>query len=265
MVYFTRTKAGGIHPLHPHEVLVYLRRGHQSVYASQSLPPRKGGEPGFSWISCWVDPQAQEAVEIRLSTLGYATWQLGVAELRVTWHPYRVTRRGIQYVQKEPRERIITTPITPGRIWVRVAAGEAQKFIADHRRSAYFEGFRVEVDSMGNAVTADYPRLPHEHKFGPVLSPGDVVYVPEKKLWGRVWNYLATDKHYVEVGDLVCPRVPVDGKIRDQHRVGVVPVTACVPICEETSSSEAPEAPPSIAQKRGHGGQRWSTGQVMGL
>jgi hypothetical protein len=264
MEYFTRTKAGGIHRLHPHEVLVYLRRGHQTVYAAQALPPKKGGEPGFSWISCWVAPTAQEAVEIRLGRMGYVTWQLCIAELRVTWHPYRVTRSGIKHVQSEPKERIVETPITPGRIWVRVPEAAAQKFIDTHR-NAYIEGFRVELDAQGNVPVVPAPRLPHEQKFGPVLEPGDVVYVPSKKIWGRVWNYVPTDKHYVEVGDLVCPRVSVDGKIRDQHRVGVVPVTACVPICEETSSSKAPEAPTQIAQKRGHAGGRWSTGQVAGM
>ena len=266
MVYFVRTKAGGIHPLHPNEVLTYLRRGHQSVYAARALPPRKGGEPGFSWISCWVDPQAQESVEIRLGRLGFVTWQLCIAALRVRWNPYRVTRSGIRCVQKEPRERIITIPITPGRIWVRVPESEMRKFIEDHRRSAYFEGFRVEVYAGGNVPVVPAPRLPRERQFGPVLSPGDIVWVPEKKLWGRVRNYDAEDKHFVVIGDLVCPRPPIDTKIRDQHRVGSVPVTACVLVdIQETSSSEAPEAPPSIAQKRGHGGQRWSTGQVMGL
>ena len=266
MEYFVRTKAGGIHPLHLNEVLTYLRRGHQPVYASQSLPPRKGGEPGFSWVSCWVAPGSQDAVEIRLGRMGYAVWQLSLAELRVVWHPYRVTRRGIRRVQTEPRERIITQPIPPGRIWVRVPVPEAQKFIEEHRNSAYAEGFRVEFDVQGNVPVVPAPRLPRERQFGPVLSPGDLVYVPTKKVWGRMWNYLSTDKHYVEVGDLVCPRPPIDEKIRDQHRVAIVPVTACVLVdIQETSSSEAPEAPPSIAQKRGHGGQRWSTGQVMGL
>lgn len=266
MEYFTRTKAGGIHPLHPNEVLTYLRRGHQSVYAARALPPRKGGEPGFSWISCWVDPQAQEAVVVRLAALGFATWQLCIAALRVRWNPYRVTRSGdIKRVQTEPRERIITQPITPGRIWVRVPIHEVQKFIVEHR-NAYAEGFRVELDVQGNVPVVDFPRLPREQKFGPVLSPGDIVWVPSKKIWGRMWNYLE-DKHFVELGDMVCPRPPIDAKIRDRHRVAIVPVTACVMVdIQETSSSESPEAPTQIAQKRGHGGGRkWSTGRVMSM
>ncbi len=255
MVYFVRTKAGGIHPLHENELLTYLRWGHQIVYVAQSLPPQK--DRNYEWVDCWVDPQAQLAVERILAThYGFDTWQLSIAELRVTW-----TR-----VQNEPKERITTSSITPGRIWVRVPANEVKQFITDHLYSAYFEGFRVERDAQGNVPVVSAPRMPREKKIGRVLLERDLVYVPARKLWGRVWNYVEADKHFVELGDLMCSTVPLDEKIRAQHRLGIFPVTSCVSVENPIAVNADVNAADNIAQKRGHaGGRRWSIGQVASM
>ena len=234
MVYFVRTKAGGIHPLHENELRTYLRRGHQIVYGAQSLPPQK--DTRYQWVGCWVAPGSQEAVEAALKSKGskgYDTWQLSIAEIRVSYHPYREkkvkirTEKGyhveyhIRPVQNEPEERISTVPITSGRIWVRVPVEEVKQFIQHHLHSAYFEGFRVERDAQGNVPVVSAPRMPRERKAGPALLPGDVVYVPTKKTWGRFERY-ATDEHFVEIG-------PMHQLTRIQKSPNVVvPLTSCV-------------------------------------
>ena len=238
MVYFVRTKAGGIHELHPNELITYLRRGHQIVYGAQSLPPQK--DKKYQWVGCWVAPGSQEAVEAALKSKGYDTWQLSIVELQVIYRPYREKKvkvwtgkekwgrplDRVEYhitrVQTEPKERISTPPLTPGRIWVRVSGEEVKQFIQDHLRSAFFEGFRVERDTQGNVPVVAVPRMPREKKIGRVLLEGDLVYVSSKKIWGWLQSY-AQDEHFVVVGLTRSAK----------SKTIVVPLTSCVVVPNE--------------------------------
>lgn len=279
-MYYTLTKDETMHPIHDHEVLTLMRSG-RTVYAADQLP-RISYHPRYVWIAGWLDPKVLKAAEIQLKSAGYATFSEHTVRMTVRWD------RG--YYSRSPRESFRVRPTDPGRIWiqVRVPAGfystvrvadeidpnETRLVPADSpgrlaaigaatkKIESATDMVRVSKNPSGEVVWQETPIVGLGEQSVD-WEPGDLIYVSSEKTWGRFWNYLPDDRHYAEIGAVYLPGVPADGRIRDQYRVGIVPVTQCVRVLEDFGHGFG--ASGDLIAQAGSGGRRWRTNQVAAM
>lgn len=288
-MYYT-LKDEKMHPIHEREISALMRTGH-TVYTAPELP-RISYHPRYAWIAVWLDPKALKAAEVELAAAGYRTWAERIMCYSVRWGRYGEFTQHERHFAQSPREKVLSRPTDPGRIWVqlRVPAGfydtvrvpdeieknETRLVPADQRDQtaviraaaekieAATDTVRVAKNPTGEIVWQETPPVGVRVRAPEEWLPGDLVYVPSKKMWGRFWNFTA-DSRSVEIGPVHVRSVGIDEKTRDLHRVGIVPVAACVRIAEELGSGFGDGSWDGIAQKKGHGGARWSTAQVAAL
>ncbi len=264
MVYYI-LKDRKMRAVHEHEIPGIMRCG-RTVYAIAD-DIKLSYHPRYVWVACWLDPKALLAVEIQMKSAGYALFAERAMCWGVRWQHGRYSRA--------PKETIRPRATDPGRIWLQVRVpdrwGDATSSVKEEilmelaqRAEAASDMIRVATNPSGEIFWQETPPLGlAAAKRRVEWDPGDLIYVPDDKVWGRLWNYLP-DRHYIEIGQLYAG-MPEDPKTRDLHRIGVYPAARCVRIEQVIQGSSVGDATADIAQKAGHGGYRWSTGQIAAM
>ncbi len=198
-MYYEFTQTRSIRPIHPNEIPTLTRLGRTVYFAN--VTPRISYHPRYTWIAAWLDPKSLRAAEIELRARGGYN-------IFVERSMRRIVRWKQSYYSQPPHETTRPIPTDPGRIWIQVRvssrfanASANEKEVELRRASSVIESassfVRIAKNPSGEIVALDEPPLGLARREGVGWVPGDLVYVPSRKSWGRFWSR-STDGHHIE-------------------------------------------------------------------
>ena len=123
---------------------------------------------------------------------------------------------------------------------------------------------RVARNPSGEIVHLSEPPVGLARRETVEWVPGDLVYVPKSRMWGRFWA-ISPDGHHIELGPVHIPTPPIDEISRARNRAKVVPSAWCVRVPSGFGSGSGVGGSGGIAQAKSKSGSRCSTDQIASM